>query len=549
MRPLNAAALLLGRSLLALVPARADGVDVVVVADLDDDVAVLELDEHGRALLARAARDHRRVFVFHDAKSAQRWLLARDVDVARPVCRLTLEALTRDDTMWTGSDDSGVPSLQTARTRVSTLLPAIEGLLARLDDNGHKRVARLECLVTRAFAAVEHRGLPIDIDLWQRLVDGEKAKVASARQLVFELAGEHVVRDLFGVPDLNLDSDVDVRALLSRATGQNLESTSKHLLAQLKHPLADAVLAYREPWKIVSTYGDSFLDYAERPAALDADGRRIGRIRSNFVPLGASTGRVACREPNLQNLPKDQRFHDALRAPAGRQLITADYATCELRIVAELAEDPVFVAAFDRGEDLHSTVATSMFGVKVSKTENSELRQRAKAINFGLVYGMGPGALASSLGVDRAAGEELLARYFKTFPRIRDYLDGAVDLALRKGYSETVLGRRLVYDKAVVAADNARGELSRIMKNMPIQGTSADMTKLAMVRIHERLAGSGDDAGIVNTVHDELVGECATDDAERIAVLVREEMEGAHTALLRRVPPLVEVHVGAVWVH
>ncbi len=549
MRPLNAAALLLGRSLLALVPARADGVDVVVVADLDDDVAVLELDEHGRALLARAARDHRRVFVFHDAKSAQRWLLARDVDVARPVCRLTLEALTRDDTMWTGSDDSGVPSLQTARTRVSTLLPAIEGLLARLDDNGHKRVARLECLVTRAFAAVEHRGLPIDIDLWQRLVDGEKAKVASARQLVFELAGEHVVRDLFGVPDLNLDSDVDVRALLSRATGQNLESTSKHLLAQLKHPLADAVLAYREPWKIVSTYGDSFLDYAERPAALDADGRRIGRIRSNFVPLGASTGRVACREPNLQNLPKDQRFHDALRAPAGRQLITADYATCELRIVAELAEDPVFVAAFDRGEDLHSTVATSMFGVKVSKTENSELRQRAKAINFGLVYGMGPGALASSLGVDRAAGEELLARYFKTFPRIRDYLDGAVDLALRKGYSETVLGRRLVYDKAVVAADNARGELSRIMKNMPIQGTSADMTKLAMVRIHERLAGSSDDAGIVNTVHDELVVECRTDDAERIAVLVREEMEGAHTALLRRVPPLVEVHVGAVWVH
>ncbi|HEY1097812.1 MAG TPA: DNA polymerase A family protein, partial [Myxococcota bacterium] len=387
--------------------------------------------------------------------------------------------------------------------------------------------------------------------LWRRLVDEERTKMLAARQQVFDLAGSHINRDLFGVPDLNLDAETDVRALLTRVTGQQLESTSKYLLAQLKHPLADAVLAYREPAKIVSTYGQSLLDHAEKPRDVDADGREIGRLRSTFVPLGASTGRVACRDPNLQNLPKDQRFHDALRAPAGRRLITADYATCELRIVAELAEDPVFVAAFDRGEDLHSTVATSMFGVNVSKSENSELRQRAKAINFGLVYGMGPGALASSLGVDRAAGEELLARYFKTFPRIRDYLDGAVDVALKKGYSETVLGRRLVYDKATIAGDNARGELSRIMKNMPIQGTSADMTKLAMVRIHERLASTKSiaDAGIVNTVHDELVVECDADDASAVATIVADEMEGAHRALLRRVPPLVEVHVGAVWHH
>jgi DNA polymerase-1 len=551
----TAATLLLSKALLALVPARVDGVDHVVVAAHDGD-AVLVLDDHGTALLRRSARNSSRVFVFDDAKATQRWLLARGVDVLRPVCRLTLETLTRNDTMWGGADVDVVASaLPTARGRAVRLLDGLEALLQKLDDNGHKKVARLECLVTRAFAAMEARGLPIDVDRWRSLVDEEKQKAAAAKAKVLELAGDHIPRDLFGVAELNLDSEADVRALLVRVTGQALETTSKFTLATLQHPLADAVLAWREPQKIVTTYGDAFLAFAaDRPALPDDEGRHIARIRSTFVPLGASTGRVACREPNLQNLPKDQRFHDALRAPAGRVLVTADYATCELRIVAELAEDPVFIAAFDRGDDLHSTVATSMFGVPVSKTENSELRQRAKAINFGLVYGMGPGALASSLGVDRAAGEELLARYFKTFPRIRDYLDGAVETALRKGYSETVLGRRLVYDRSVVTGENARGELSRIMKNMPIQGTSADMTKLAMLRIHERLTpprldGGTSDAGLVNTVHDELVVECRADDADRVSSLVRDEMEGAHRTLLRRVPPVVEVHVGPVWHH
>jgi DNA polymerase-1 len=259
---------------------------------------------------------------------------------------------------------------------------------------------------------------------------------------------------------------------------------------------------------------------------------------------------VASRDPNLQNLPSDARFHHCIRAPAGRVLVTADYATCELRIVAELAQDPVFVRAFDAGEDLHSTVATTMFGVNVSKSENAELRQRAKAINFGLVYGMGAPALAASLGVSIAQGQELLDRYFKTFPRIRDYLEGSVERALKAGYAETLLSRRLHFDKDALAADNARGELGRIMKNMPIQGTSADMTKLAMVRVHERLLELAPGrAGLVNTVHDELVVECDEADGAAVAEAVRHEMEEAHKTLLKRVPPLVEVHVARHWQH
>lgn len=537
---------------MALVPARVEGRDVVVIAALDsttNNAPAVPLDDTGREIVRPLLMRTSQVVVLDDAHAVQRWLLTRGLDIARPLCVRTIEVLVRGEPVWS---DGGVPvvatSIPTAQARAVELVRGIDRLLERLDGSGQRRVARLECLVTRAFAALEHRGLPIDVPLWRRLIDLERARVTAAREQIFELAGNAVPRDLFGTPDINLDADADVKGLILRVTQKSLESTSREHLAALGHPLGEALLNYREATKLVLSYGDTFLNFVVDDTT-DSDGRRIGRIHPTFVPLGASTGRVACRDPNLQNLPKDPRFHEALRAPSGRRLITADYATCELRIVAELAEDPVFLAAFARGEDLHSTVASSMFGVKVSKSEHPELRQRAKAINFGLVYGMGPGALAMSLDVDRGAAEHLLTTYFRTFPRIREYLEASVETALRRGYSETILGRRLTFSKEALAADNARGELSRIMKNMPIQGTSADMTKLAMVKLHERLVDHEGDPGLVNTIHDELVVECDIDAADTVAAIVREEMEDAHRTLLTRVPPLVEVHVGPTWHH
>ena len=535
-------ALLASRQLLAVVPF-GGGLDLrtppdgVAVASLDQETAV-SLNDDNRELLAHWLRRTDRVFVFDEARPALRRLLAVGIDVARPICRTTLESLS-----GTRVEEGGhiAPGLDVARHRAGELVRGLEELLQRVEDRGHKKVARLECLVLRAFAALEHRGLPIDVPGWRLLVEEETQKAEAARARVFEAAGAHVARDLFGTPEINLDAEQEVRALLRRALGADLDDVSRGTLAQIDHPLARALLDFRESWKVVSTYGQAFLDRVDR---------RTGRIHATFVPLGASTGRVASRDPNLQNLPSDPRFHRCLRAPEGSRLVTADYATCELRIVAELALDPVFLEAFARGEDLHATVATQMFGDKVSKTERPELRQRAKAINFGLVYGMGPQALASSLGVDRAVAEELLARYFKTFPKIRDYLEDSVDVALQRGYSETLLGRRLYFAAEQLRGDNARGELSRIMKNMPIQGSSADMTKLAMVRVHERLLDeTKGSAGLVNTVHDELVVECSEADGTRVADIVRQEMEAAHRTLLKRVPPLVEVHVAEHWQH
>jgi DNA polymerase-1 len=475
-----------------------------------------------------------RVFAFDDAKPALRALLPEDLDVARPVCLATLDRLLRRER----EEHPACTSPGDARDRAWTVRAALDERLGAVERAGLRKVARLECLVLRAFAALEHRGLHIDAVRWRALVDEAKKEAAEGREEVFRLMGDAVQRDLFGHPDLNLDADQEVKFVLERLLGRTLDDVAKGTLRALDHDVGPALLRYREAQKVVSTYGDAFLEHVGNDS----------RVRAQFFPLGASTGRVASREPNLQNLPSGEAFHHALCAPEGRKLVTADYGTCELRILADLSGDDAFLEAFERGEDLHSAVASRMFGVPVSKTENAELRARAKAINFGLMYGMGAAALGRQVGVDRPEAESLLQRYFESYPKVAAWLEQAVDRALAQGYAQTVLGRRLHFDEDTLSGDSARGELSRIAKNMPIQGTSADMTKLAMVRVHERLLGF-DDAGLVNTIHDELVVECDANDADQVAQAVVEEMTAAHQTLLRRAPAAVDVHVGDHWAH
>lgn len=538
---MNDAALLAERlasaALLAMAPI-GDGRDhvVLVAREAGAGVDVDLRDAASARVLAAWARRPDRVFVVENASVLLRRLLARGIDVRRPLCLHTLARLS-----------GGAPDVErappenaaSARDRADGLLASLDAAMGRVVDSGQKKVARLECLVLPAFAAMETRGLAIDVARWRALVDVEKEHARVARQETLSALGDAVDRDLFGEPLLALESDADVKVVLERALAVTLPDVSKWTLQGLAHPAAQALLRYREAYKVVSTYGDAFLSRVSATT---------GRIHATFDPLGASTGRVSSRDPNLQNLPSDKSFHEALAAPSGRVIVTADYATCELRILADLAGDDVFLDAFMRGEDLHSRVATTIFKKPVSKTENPELRARAKAINFGLMYGMGAPALASATELPVDEAERLLDAYFKAFPKIRRYLDGSVETALKRGYAETVLGRRLVFDPDVVRSPNARGELSRIARNMPIQGTSADMTKLAMVLVHERLR-TFHDAGLVNSVHDELVVECDASEGEAVAKAVQEEMSAAHTTLLKKVPAEVDVVVGRHWGH
>ena len=210
-----------------------------------------------------------------------------------------------------------------------------------------------------------------------------------------------------------------------------------------------------------------------------------------------------------------------------------------------MSGDPVFREAFARGDDLHSTVAASLFGQPVSKTQNADLRHRAKAVNFGLVYGMGAGGLGKSLGVSPDQARELLEQYFRTFPKIRDFLNSQVRDSLSRGYAETLSGRKLYLDYDANDS-SAKAQAERIAKNMPIQGTSADITKLALSLIWRKTRFIPE-AYIVNTVHDEIVVECDEADSEEIAQTVRHEMLHAGTALLKEVPMEVDVEIGSIW--
>lgn len=304
-----------GRALWALVPwgrgARPEG---AVLADSEGGPVIdLPLDEAGVELLRPWAARKDRVFLLDVAKPELRRLLRAGVDVARPLCRQTLDGLLhrgrRDDEVRPAADAA------TARDRAWGLLGGLDERLAAVEQAGLRKVARLECLVVRPFAALEERGLFVDVPEWKKLVDDARQKAQVARREVFAAFGDAVSRDLFGEPDLNLEADLEVKAALERLLGQALPDVAKGTLGQLGHEVGPALLRYREASKVVSTYGESFLAHVDP---------RTSRVHATFIPLGASTGRVASRDPNLQNLPGDAAFHRCLRAPEGRALITAD---------------------------------------------------------------------------------------------------------------------------------------------------------------------------------------------------------------------------------
>ena len=229
-------------------------------------------------------------------------------------------------------------------------------------------------------------------------------------------------------------------------------------------------------------------------------------------------------------------------------MITADYSGCELRILAELSQDPEFLRAFRNDIDLHSLVATMMFGKTVSKTENKELRQAAKAINFGLAYGMSPKGLAIQLGCPDNEAEELLEKYFQSFPSIRSFLEQSARLAISRGYSTTIGGRRRYFDVTDIDVDRRkRGAIERKGKNSPIQGTNADMIKLALFDLRRVLHERGIDAMLVNTVHDEIVVECEESIAEEVRDLVEETMRKAGEYYVKSVPIEVESSIADCW--
>jgi DNA polymerase I len=272
-----------------------------------------------------------------------------------------------------------------------------------------------------------------------------------------------------------------------------------------------------------------------------------GRIHTNFRQALAATGRLSSIDPNLQNIPTrseaGRRIRRAFVPRGGSILLSADYSQIELRVLAHLSGDPTLTEAFSRGEDIHSRTASEILGIPPEKLD-AEARRLAKVINFGIIYGMGPQRLAGQLGIPFAEASDYIKRYFERLPGVRSWLDGTLEEARDRGYVTTMYGRRRYLPELRGGQSGARAQAERIAINTPIQGSAADLIKVAMVRLHSTIADQKLAARILLQVHDELLVEVENDALEKAGDAVRREMEGV-AAL--RVPLRVDLKAGPNW--
>jgi DNA polymerase-1 len=396
----------------------------------------------------------------------------------------------------------------------------------------------------------------IELPLVRVLVDMEWAGIAIDRARFGELSTE-LTRDLAQLEqdiaqlagsDLNLNSPKQLAVLLFEKlqlpvqrrtkTGPSTDAEVLELLADMGHEVPRRIMEYRELQKLKSTYVDVL------PLRIN---KTTGRIHTSYNQTGAATGRLSSNDPNLQNIPVRTRRGEEIRrgfVPApGCAFVVADYSQIELRLMAHLSGDAAFVKAFQEGGDIHRQTASIIFNVPLEQV-TSEMRSRAKTINFGTIYGQGAFSLAKMLGISQEDARNFIARYFERFSGVRAYLDRQVALAREQGYVETLFGRRRYIPEIRDKNFNQRAFGERLAGNSPLQGSAADLIKIAMRRLHDALRDGGLTSRLLLQVHDELVVEAPEAEVARVVPMVREAMEGAVTL---NVPLVVDVGVGPNW--
>ena len=316
-------------------------------------------------------------------------------------------------------------------------------------------------------------------------------------------------------------------------------STNAAVLDKLrgKHPIIEQILDYRTPTKLKSTYADGLLK------EISAD----GRIHTNFQMTVTATGRLSSTEPNLQNIPVRRELGAQIRkmfvASPGKVLVDADYSQIELRLLAHIANDETMIAAFRSGEDIHAVTASQVFGVPLAEVTPLQ-RSHAKAVNFGIVYGISAFSLAQDIGVFQSEAKAYMDSYFAKYHGVRDYMTRVVEQAKADGYVTTLFGRRRDLPELKSSNFNLRSFGERVALNMPIQGTAADIIKAAMVRVDARMRAEHLQARLLLQVHDELIVECPAEEAETVKAILVDEMEHV---VDYRVPLLVDAKIGASW--
>lgn len=440
-----------------------------------------------------------------------------------------------------GAEDAGedapAPAARTAALTLALVAP-LRDRMAR--ENAANVFDGIEMPLVPVLAKMERAGMLVDPDRLRSLSEGLATQITEVERSIRDLAGDetfnigspmqlsHVLFDVMGLPTKGL-----------KKTKRGYYSTNAKVLSDLArdHEIVRLILDWREKSKIKSTYLDT----------LGPLRRGDGRVHTTYNQTITATGRLSSSDPNLQNIPTRSELgrtvKTAFSAGEGSVFLAVDYSQIELRLLAHLSGDEHLVRAFNEGEDFHAETAARVFGVPVSEV-TPDLRSRAKAVNFGIVYGQQAYGLSQSLHISMAEARDMIDRYYEAYPGVRTFLDNVVARAKQTGYAETMYGRRRHIPELKAKNPQLRGFGERTAMNHPMQGTAADIIKIAMARVSRRLEEEGFAAHMILQVHDELDFECPFDEVERLTDMVQDVME--HVVDLR-VPLIAEASTGITW--
>ena len=434
-------------------------------------------------------------------------------------------------------EDAPAPAARTAALTLALVAPLRDRMTR---ENAVNVFDGIEMPLVPVLAKMERAGMLVDPDRLRSLSEGLATQITEVERSIRDLAGDetfnigspmqlsHVLFDVMGLPTKGL-----------KKTKRGYYSTNAKVLSDLArdHEIVRLILDWREKSKIKSTYLDT----------LGPLRRGDGRVHTTYNQTITATGRLSSSDPNLQNIPTRSELgrtvKTAFSAGEGSVFLAVDYSQIELRLLAHLSGDEHLVRAFNEGEDFHAETAARVFGVPVSEV-TPDLRSRAKAVNFGIVYGQQAYGLSQSLHISMAEARDMIDRYYEAYPGVRTFLDNVVARAKQTGYAETMYGRRRHIPELKAKNPQLRGFGERTAMNHPMQGTAADIIKIAMARVSRRLEEEGFAAHMILQVHDELDFECPVDEVERLTTMVRDVME--HVVDLR-VPLIAEASTGVTW--
>ncbi len=395
----------------------------------------------------------------------------------------------------------------------------------------------IEIPLINTLARIERNGVLIDTAMLEKLGDALGLEIKEYQTRIIEEAGE----------EFNVNSPKQLGEILFGKLGlpgakktKTGFSTNQSVLENLaeEHPLPRLVLEYRKLAKLKSTYADAL------PKMINP---KTGRIHTSFNQTVAATGRLSSSDPNLQNIPVrtklGRKIRKAFIAPKGFTLLSSDYSQIELRLLAHFSDEKILLEAFSRDEDIHSRTAAEVFDV-APEFVTKDMRSVAKTVNFGIIYGQTAFGLSNELRIPRAEAQRYINNYFERYPGIRIYMDKLVAIAKKKGYVTTIMGRRRYLPDINASNRQARQFAERNAVNSPIQGSAADLIKMAMNSIHRRLIQERYESMMILQVHDELVFEAPTSEVARLSAMVKEEMEGVYEL---KIPLTVDIHTGANW--